>query len=108
MGLTSKKIYAILNRKIEKIIQKVSSIVAPLNYEGIVETENLLPESKNVGSVYVIKQASSYGDAGTTVVWDGKKWGELGIIINTEKIKAIMVPELGPDGILTYGGDNNG
>ena len=78
MGLTAKKVYAVLNRKIKKISGDVSSLGTPLFYAGSVTTADLLPVSPKLGAVYNIEQKSIYGESGTNVVWNGALWDALG------------------------------
>nr|DAI05621.1 MAG TPA: hypothetical protein [Herelleviridae sp.] len=78
MGLTAKKVYAVLNRKIKKISGDVSSLGTPLFYAGSVTTADLLPVSPKLGAVYNIEQKSIYGESGTNVVWNGVLWDSLG------------------------------
>lgn len=78
MGLTAKKVYAVLNRKIKKISGDVSSLGTPLFYAGSVTTADLLPASPKLGAVYNIEQKSIYGEPGTNVVWNGVLWDPLG------------------------------
>lgn len=78
MGLTAKKVYAVLNRKIKKISGDVSSLGTPLFYAGSVTTADLLPASPKLGAVYNIEQKSIYGESGTNVVWNGVLWDSLG------------------------------
>lgn len=78
MGLTAKKVYAVLNRKIKKISGDVSSLGTPLFYAGSVTTADLLPVSPKLGAVYNIEQKSIYGEPGTNVVWNGVLWDALG------------------------------
>ena len=78
MGLTAKKVYAILNGKIRKISGDVSDLGTPLFYAGSVETSDLLPLSPKTGAVYNIEQKSIYGESGTNVAWNGTLWDALG------------------------------
>ena len=78
MGLTAKKVYAVLNKKIKKISGDVSSLGTPLFYAGSVTTADLLPASPKLGAVYNIEQKSIYGEPGTNVVWNGVLWDALG------------------------------
>ena len=78
MGLTAKKVYAVLNRKIKKISGDVSSLGTPLFYAGSVTTADLLPVSPKLGAVYNIEHKSIYGESGTNVVWNGVLWDALG------------------------------
>lgn len=78
MGLTAKKVYAVLDRKIKKISGDVSSLGTPLFYAGSVTTADLLPVSPKLGAVYNIEQKSIYGESGTNVVWNGVLWDALG------------------------------
>lgn len=83
MGLTAKKVYAILNGKIKKISGDISGMGTPLFYAGSVETADLLPLSPNAGAVYNIEQKSIYGEAGTNVAWNGTFWDALGAMFDT-------------------------
>ena len=78
MGLTAKKVYAVLNGKIKKLSGDVSDLGTPLFYAGSVETADLLPLSPNAGAVYNIEKKSIYGEAGTNVAWNGALWDALG------------------------------
>ena len=78
MGLTAKKVYAVLNGKIKKLSGDVSGLGTPLFYAGSVATADLLPLSPNTGAVYNIEQKSIYGEAGTNVAWNGTLWDALG------------------------------
>lgn len=50
-----------------------------LRYMGSVATEADLPSSgQSVGDMYNIEAASSYGQAGTNVVWNGSLWDVFG------------------------------
>lgn len=46
--------------------------------KGTVPNADSLPSEKSQGDVYNITDASSYGPAGTNVVWDGSQWDALG------------------------------
>ena len=46
--------------------------------KGTVANEGSLPTEKEAGDVYNITAASSYGPAGTNVVYDGSQWDALG------------------------------
>ena len=78
MGLTAKKVYAILNGKIEKLSGDVSDLGTPLFYAGSISTADLLPSSPKLGAVYNIEQKSIYGESGTNVAWNGVLWDALG------------------------------
>lgn len=78
MGLTAKKVYAVLNGKIKKLSGDVSGLGTPLFYAGSVATADLLPLLPNAGAVYNIEQKSIYGEAGTNVAWNGTLWDALG------------------------------
>lgn len=78
MGLTAKKVYAVLNGKIKKLSGDVSDLGTPLFYAGNVTTADLLPVSPKLGAVYNIEQKSIYGEAGTNVAWNGTFWDALG------------------------------
>ncbi len=78
MGLTAKKVYAVLNGKIKKLSGDVSDLGTPLFYAGSVTTADLLPVSPKLGAVYNIEQKSIYGESGTNVAWNGTFWDALG------------------------------
>ena len=61
----------------DKITAAVSSVY---NVKGTVADETALNAvtTKNKGDVYNITAASTYGPAGTNVVWDGSAWDALG------------------------------
>lgn len=82
MGLTAKKVYAILNGKIKKISGDVAELGTPLFYAGSVSTGDLLPLSPKIGAVYNIEQKSIYGEAGMNVAWNGSLWDPLGQTID--------------------------
>lgn len=79
MGLTAKKVYAVLNGKIEKVSSDVASLGAVLFYAGSVPNESFLPSSPKVGAVYNIDQDSIYGSGGMNVAWNGSFWDPLGV-----------------------------
>lgn len=83
-GLTAKKVYAILNGKIQKV---ASGIGTAIFYAGSVATENDLPSSPEVGALYNIESDSSYGSAGMNVAWTGEKWDSMGPTINLSELK---------------------
>ena len=94
MGLTAKKVYAVLNRKIKKISGDVSSLGTPLFYAGSVTTADLLPVSPKLGAVYNIEQKSIYGESGTNVVWNGVLWDALGSTFDIELLKNQIKAEI--------------
>ena len=49
MGLTAKKVYAVLNRKIKKISGDVSSLGTPLFYAGSVTTADFASGISKIG-----------------------------------------------------------
>ncbi|MBQ8372684.1 MAG: hypothetical protein IJX35_00015 [Candidatus Methanomethylophilaceae archaeon] len=62
---------------------KISNAVSSAyKVKGTVATADKLPAEAQVGDVYNITAASSYGPAGTNVVWDGTEWDALGGIID--------------------------
>ena len=54
MGLTAKKVYAILNGKIQKVSESVASLGTAIVYKGDVQDEASLPSNPNVGDMYNI------------------------------------------------------
>lgn len=83
-GLTAKKVYVILNGKIQKA---VSGIGTAIFYAGSVATENDLPASPEVGALYNIESDSSYGSAGMNVAWTGEEWDSMGPTIDLSALK---------------------
>lgn len=83
-GLTAKKVYAILNGKIQKV---ASGIGTAIFYAGSVATENDLPSSPEVGALYNIESDSSYGSAGMNVAWTGEIWDPMGPTIDLSTLK---------------------
>lgn len=82
MALTAKKVYAILNGKIQKVSDQVSGIATPLVFKGTVATADLLPTSPDVGWMYNIEQKSIYGEAGMNVAWTGTVWDAMGATVD--------------------------
>lgn len=107
MGLTAKKVYAVLNRKIKKISGDVSSLGTPLFYAGSVTTADLLPVSPKLGAVYNIEQKSIYGESGTNVVWNGVLWDSLGPTVD---LSLLLTKEQASELYLTknQGAENSG
>lgn len=108
MGLTAKKVYAILNGKIKSMEEKLKQ---PIVYKGKVDTADLLPLSPSIGDMYNISQVSTYGDANTNVVWNGTIWDSFGSItdVTDEQIQEAVnqfltqnpiAPTLTDDGVL--------
>lgn len=92
MGLTAKKVYAVLNGKIKKVSSDVASLGTVLFYAGSVPNESLLPNSPKVGAVYNIEQNSAYGNAGMNVAWNGTFWDPLGVTFDkTEMDEQIKI-----------------
>ena len=83
-GLTAKKVYAILNGKIQKV---ASGIGTAIFYAGSGATENDLPSSPEVGALYNIESDSSYGSAGMNVAWTGEIWDPMGPTIDLSTLK---------------------
>lgn len=71
-----------------KISTALSSVV---EWKGNVATEANLPSSKDKGDMYNITAASSYGPAGTNVVWNGTAWDPMAGIFS---IQAMSVEEI--------------
>ena len=64
-----------------------SELVGMYKYKGSVATEANLPVSgQEVGDVYNIEAASSYGGAGANVAWNGTSWDGLGEIFAISSI----------------------
>lgn len=58
-----------------QVDSKISTALASaVEWQGNVATEADLPTSKKKGDMYNITAASSYGTAGTNVVWNGMEW----------------------------------
>ena len=66
---------------------KKADIAGTYKYKGSVASESALPSSdQEVGDVYNIESASSYGAAGSNVAWNGTAWDSLGEIFQIEAI----------------------
>lgn len=87
MGLTAKKVYAILNGKVRKVSESLASLGTAIAYKGDVPNEEALPSSPNIGDMYNIVSSSSYGEAGMNVAWTGEKWDSMGPTINLSELK---------------------
>lgn len=87
MGLTAKKVYAILNGKIQKVSESVASLGTAIVYKGDVQDEASLPSNPNVGDMYNIVSESSYGEAGMNVAWNGSVWDPMGPTIDLSALK---------------------
>lgn len=62
---------------------KISTAVSSAyKVKGTVATADALPTGAQTGDVYNITAASTYGPAGTNVVWDGTEWDALGGIMD--------------------------
>lgn len=83
-GLTAKKVYAILNGKIQKA---ASGIGTAIFYAGSVSAEDGLPLSPKIGALYNIESDSSYGSAGMNVAWTGEIWDPMGPTIDLSTLK---------------------
>ena len=58
-----------------QVDSKISTaLTSAVIYQGTVATESALPTSPKKGHLYNITAVSSYGGAGTNVIWDGSKW----------------------------------
>ena len=88
MGLTAKKVYAILNGKIQKVSESVASLGTAIVYKGDVQDEASLPSNPNVGDMYNIVSESSYGEPGMNVAWNGTAWDPMGPTIDLSTLKA--------------------
>lgn len=87
MGLTAKKVYAILNGKIQKVSESVASLGTAIVYKGDVLDESSLPPNPNVGDMYNIISESSYGEPGMNVAWNGSAWDPMGPTIDLSALK---------------------
>lgn len=81
-------VYAILNKKVRSVIEKVSSIGTAVVYKGEVETDSQLPGNPSIGDMYNISSDSIYGPAGMNVVWNGTFWDPMGPVIDLDELKA--------------------
>lgn len=63
-----------------------SDITNVYKYQGSVADESKLPASAEVGHVYNIEAASTYGGAGMNVAWNGTSWDALGEFFQIESI----------------------
>ena len=68
MGLTEKKVYAILKKKIGVLEEQTRH---PIRYKGSVNSALELPGNPEIGDMYNISQKSIYGEAGMNVAWNG-------------------------------------
>lgn len=75
MGLTAKKVYAILKKKIGVMEEQTKH---PIRYKGSVNSALDLPGNPEIGDMYNISQKSIYGEAGMNVAWNGTEWDPLG------------------------------
>lgn len=81
-------VYAILNKKVRSVIEKVSSIGTAVVYKGEVETDSQLPGNPSIGDMYNISSDSIYGPAGMNVAWNGTAWDPMGPTIDLSTLKA--------------------
>lgn len=65
---------------------KKTDITDVYKYKGSVATENELPKNPKRGEVYNIEAASSYGNEGMNVAWNGTEWDSLGSVFKVEVI----------------------
>ena len=65
---------------------KKTDIADVYKYKGSVATESELPKSPTQGDVYNIEAASSYGNEGMNVAWNGTAWDSLGSVFKVETI----------------------
>lgn len=88
MGLTAKKVYAILNGKVQKVSESIASLGTAIIYRGDVLNEQSLPSDPDVGDMYNILSESSYGEPGMNVAWNGTTWDPMGPTIDLSALKA--------------------
>lgn len=56
-----------------------SALTSAVTYKGSVTNESNLPTAnQKTGDMYNIESASSYGDAGMNVIWNGSSWDAAG------------------------------
>lgn len=79
MGLTTKKVYAILKKKIGAMEEQTKH---PIRYKGSVNSALELPGNPEIGDMYNISQKSIYGEAGMNVAWNGVVWDTMGASID--------------------------
>lgn len=79
MGLTEKKVYAILKKKIGVLEEQTRH---PIRYKGSVNSALELPGNPEIGDMYNISQKSIYGEAGMNVAWNGVVWDTMGASID--------------------------
>ena len=79
MGLTAKKVYAILKKKIGAMEEQTRH---PIRYKGSVNSALELPGNPEIGDMYNISQKSIYGEAGMNVAWNGVVWDTMGAPID--------------------------
>ena len=79
MGLTAKKVYAILKKKIGVLEEQTRH---PIRYKGSVNSALELPGNPEIGDMYNISQKSIYGEAGMNVAWNGVVWDTMGASID--------------------------
>lgn len=79
MGLTAKKVYAILKKKIGAMEEQTRH---PIRYKGSVNSALELPGNPEIGDMYNISQKSIYGEAGMNVAWNGVVWDTMGASID--------------------------
>lgn len=79
MGLTAKKVYAILKKKIGVLEEQTKH---PIRYKGSVNSALELPGNPEIGDMYNISQKSIYGEAGMNVAWNGVVWDTMGAPID--------------------------
>lgn len=79
MGLTAKKVYAILKKKIGAMEEQTKH---PIRYKGSVNSALELPGNPEIGDMYNISQKSIYGEAGMNVAWNGVVWDTMGAPID--------------------------
>ena len=72
-----------------------SDITNVYKYQGSVATESALPTSgQEVGHVYNIEAASTYGGAGMNVAWNGTAWDPLGEIFSISYVTNAEIDEI--------------
>ena len=76
-GYIKKKLEKYATR--EELKQSVSSVYRP---KGSVQTFAELPEEKEIGDVYDVKEANGNNPAGTNYVWTGEEWDALGGMVD--------------------------
>lgn len=66
-----------------EIDKKFEDLGTVMDFKGVVETENELPESAEAGDVYLVLHYQE-GTITHGIIWDGEKWVDMGTPINLD------------------------